>query len=224
MTTQRNIVERLEQEAASHQTVYEDDRRRKELFDEAAAEITRLDRLNDDKHRTIQAYCKAASDDKAEIARLRGEIESVIEHLPSPCVIRIREGGGDENICATLAVSCRSLAQAFYNATEIAVQCKTANEKLRGELAAERACRDRLVEVTSDLIALFGTENCRSYSVFGDAIKAMAVAVTLGYSGPITLAHADDVHRAAAVLTPEARSNTPAIIRERIERKYGVKL
>lgn len=70
--------------------------------------------------------------------------------------------------------------------------------RLRAELAAERACRDNLVEVTTDLIAFFGTEKCRPYSVFRDAVKAMAVAVTLGYEGPITLAHADDVHQAAA--------------------------
>lgn len=71
------------------------------------------------------------------------------------------------------------------------------------EIERLRANRDRLVELLSDFIALIGTEECRQvgYSVYRDAIEAMAVAVNLGYAGPITLAHAQEVHDKAAAIT-----------------------
>ena len=40
-------------------------------------EIDRLSKLNDDKFRTIQAYCKAASEDKAENARLQDIVDTL---------------------------------------------------------------------------------------------------------------------------------------------------
>ena len=54
------------------------------LLREALKEIERLHRLNEDKHRHLQAYCKAASEDKAEIRRLQAmhdEVASVLEQL-----------------------------------------------------------------------------------------------------------------------------------------------
>ncbi len=37
-------------------------------------EVERLNLLNEDKFKTIQAYCKAASEDKAEVERLKARI------------------------------------------------------------------------------------------------------------------------------------------------------
>ena len=43
--------------------------------------------LNDDKFRTIQAYCKAADEDKAEIARLKKTLETLD---PAPLVNHLK--------------------------------------------------------------------------------------------------------------------------------------
>ena len=48
------------------------------LIKAQAAEIENLTKLNEDKFRTIQAYCKAASEDKAEIERLT----AIVDRLP----------------------------------------------------------------------------------------------------------------------------------------------
>jgi hypothetical protein len=49
-------------------------------WNEIREENTRLKKLNDDKFNHLQAYCKAASEDKAEIARLQRIIEKNLTH------------------------------------------------------------------------------------------------------------------------------------------------
>lgn len=49
---------------------------------------------------------------KAEVNRLSEEIEAVVRHIPPAYQVRVHEGGGPENLCASLAVSVAKLAAA----------------------------------------------------------------------------------------------------------------
>lgn len=46
-----------------------------------------------------------------EREELHAEIESVMEHMPQDCVVRVREGNGPEDLAASLSVSVSKLAQ-----------------------------------------------------------------------------------------------------------------
>jgi hypothetical protein len=51
--------------------------------------VCKLRALNEDKHRTIQAYCKAASEDKAMIRKMKDALENLLHPLRCP---KFRDG------------------------------------------------------------------------------------------------------------------------------------
>jgi len=74
------------------------------IADEAAAkigklraEIERLTKLNDDKFRHIQAYCKAADDDRVEVKRLTAERDNLVDCL----ILRRRDHYEWAEVCVT---------------------------------------------------------------------------------------------------------------------------
>lgn len=94
--------------------------------DEIHAEFARMKALNEDKHRTIQAYCKAASEDKARIKELEDRFEPPTKrpcescgtitdqhHPPMPCSHSWDAHGGDvrESTSYPVSISCRSFSR-----------------------------------------------------------------------------------------------------------------
>lgn len=75
-TDQQSLPDRLRAHAAA--VAWQDRAEIGEDLVAAAGEIERLTLLNEDKFRHLQAYCKAADEDRATMARLTRERDAVI--------------------------------------------------------------------------------------------------------------------------------------------------
>lgn len=53
---------------------------------------------------------------EAEYAKFRQEVVAVLEHIPPEYHVQVREGGGPENLAATLAVTVAKLVNALRRA------------------------------------------------------------------------------------------------------------
>lgn len=72
------------------------------MFDALRKELDHLDGAE----YVIDECEKIASE---RIQKLEEEIEACLKLIPKECVVRVREGGGPENIYASLAVSLMNL-------------------------------------------------------------------------------------------------------------------
>lgn len=63
--------------------------------------------------------------DADRVQELEREIAAALDALPAPAVIRVREGGGPENVAASLAVSCQNIRALYYDALHVVVNLRT---------------------------------------------------------------------------------------------------
>lgn len=62
----------------------------------------------------VESMLRQVASATARVAMLEANIEGTLNAMPARFVVRVREGGGPEELAASLAVSVSNLTRAFY--------------------------------------------------------------------------------------------------------------
>jgi hypothetical protein len=94
---------------------------------------------------------------RAALERVRqfeGEIDSVLEAMPKAVVVRVREGLGEENLCASLAVSVAKVSKAWQDALSETNAARSRIAEVEAERDAEIDASEVRCELEGQIVVL----------------------------------------------------------------------